>query len=250
MEQIYPPSSPAPASHEAPAASVTARAHSEDSIPRFRAFPVWLIGFFLTVAASTLSFIWIDVPVAHHFADNADRFGIIAAGLSGMVLLAVESAVVVGFLLLRILRGELSPLAKAVTVSSIASICAYLLNEVLLKFLFGVPSPPEMLFQNAGHAIHFLSGDVQDGFPSGHMMLAGAFAGAFIRAYPRMTGWLFSLLALGALILVWGDWHFVSDVIAGTFLGVTVGLVVAHPGAVQIVSNFAQNSGLLRRARA
>ena len=214
---------------------------------RFGGFQLWLLGLIATIAGATISFAWVDVPVARHFAFNANRFGMVNAGFSGVVLLSFEAAVVTFLLLRRMVSGQLAPLSKAILVAAVASICAYFLNEALFKFLFGIPSPVEMLFQSAPHAVHFLSGNPEDGFPSGHMMLSGAFAGALMRFYPRIRGRLLSLLGAGALILVWGDWHFVSDVIAGTFLGVTIGLLIAAPRTIGIASGIAGRTGRLRR---
>jgi membrane-associated phospholipid phosphatase len=217
-------------------------------LPRpFGGFRLWLLGLVVTIIGSTIAFSWIDVPVARHFAFNADRFGVIDVGLSGIVLLIFETAVVTSLLVRRMIRGKLEPLGKALVISGIASMCAYLLNEAIFKFLFGIPSPNEMLFQGAPHAVHFFSGNAADGFPSGHMMLSGAFAGALMRFYPRLRKGLFALLGVGALILVWGDWHFVSDVIAGTFLGITIGLLIAAPRTVRLASDLVGRNGLFRR---
>jgi uncharacterized membrane protein YoaK (UPF0700 family) len=42
----------------------------------------------------------------------------------------------------------------------------------------------------------------------------------------RVALWsLAALLALAALLLVVGDWHFVSDVIAGGFVGLSAGVL-------------------------
>ena len=70
-----------------------------------------------------------------------------------------------------------------------------------------------------------MAGSQTSSFPSGHMALAGGFAGVWLRLYPRTAPAFAALLALGMAILVAGDWHFLSDVVAGTFLGVTAGLM-------------------------
>jgi hypothetical protein len=60
------------------------------------------------------------------------------------------------------------------------------------------------------------------------MVLAGAFAGVFMSLY-RASVWLFSgLLVLAAGLLIVGDWHFLSDVIAGTFVGVSAGILAGE----------------------
>jgi hypothetical protein len=64
------------------------------------------------------------------------------------------------------------------------------------------------------------------------MVLAGAFAGVFMSLY-RASIWLLSaLLVLAAGLLIVGDWHFVSDVIAGTFAGVSAGILAGEAWTV------------------
>lgn len=47
--------------------------------------------------------------------------------------------------------------------------------------------------------------------------------------YPRgRTASMFLVVALGIVLLVVGDWHFVSDVIAGTPLSFTAGLIAGE----------------------
>jgi uncharacterized membrane protein len=60
------------------------------------------------------------------------------------------------------------------------------------------------------------------------MILAGAFAGVFMRLYRTSILPLSALLLIAAVLLIAGDWHFVSDVIAGTFLGVSAGLLAGE----------------------
>ena len=68
------------------------------------------------------------------------------------------------------------------------------------------------------------------------MVLASAFAGVLMRLYRSGIAPLCVLLLLGAGLLLVGDWHFVSDIIAGAFFGTTAGLLagelwVAHSSA-------------------
>jgi membrane-associated phospholipid phosphatase len=155
---------------------------------------------------------------------SADR---LATGFSSAVLLGVEAAVVLALVVVRITRGHLSPFREATALACLTSICAYTINDTTLKHLFGVPNPAAVL-HGSRHAFNLLSGSSSSSFPSGHMALAGAFAGVFMRLY-RTSVLLFSaLLLLAAGLLIVGDWHFVSDVIAGTFIGVSAGLLAGE----------------------
>jgi hypothetical protein len=67
------------------------------------------------------------------------------------------------------------------------------------------------------------------------MALSGSFAGVFMRLYRRSVPLFSGLLLIAATLLIVGDWHFLSDVIAGTFIGVSAGLLagevwLAHSG--------------------
>jgi hypothetical protein len=60
------------------------------------------------------------------------------------------------------------------------------------------------------------------------MVLAGAFTGVFMRLYRTSILPFSALLLVAAVLLIAGDWHFVSDVIAGTFVGVSAGILAGE----------------------
>lgn len=132
-----------------------------------------------------------------------------------------------GLVISRIRYGRLSPFREAVVLACLSSICAYAINDGTLKFVFGLPNPAAVL-NGAQHAFNFLNGSPNCSFPSGHMVLAGAFAGVFMRLYRTSILPLSALLLIAAVLLIVGDWHFLSDVIAGTFLGVSAGLLAGE----------------------
>lgn len=104
---------------------------------------------------------------------------------------------------------------------------AYAINDGTLKLLFGLPNPAAVLL-GTQHAFNLLKGSSNSSFPSGHMVLAGAFAGVFMRLYRSSILPLSLLLLIAAALLIVGDWHFVSDVIAGTFGGISAGLLAGE----------------------
>jgi uncharacterized membrane protein YoaK (UPF0700 family) len=69
------------------------------------------------------------------------------------------------------------------------------------------------------------------------MVLAGAFAGVFMRIYRGSIRLFCALLLLAAALLVLGDWHFVSDVIAGAFLGISAGMLAGEGWAVHMMGS-------------
>ena len=188
---------------------------------------IWLLSFAVCVALVGFSFSRVDLPLAAYCARLFPDLGALGAGLGSAVILFGETATVVVLVFVRLLRGKLPPYAEALAIACLVSICAHAIDDTVLKLFFGVPSPA-MVAQGATHAVHFWKGSPQSSFPSGHMALAAAFAGVFMRLY-RITIWPLSfLLFVACALLVAGGWHFLSDVIAGTFVGISAGLLAGE----------------------
>lgn len=188
---------------------------------------MWLLSLLLCTLATALAFVYLDVSVARAAYGILGSAETLATGLGSAALLAAEASVAFVLILARITRGHLSPLREATLLACLTSICAYAINDSTLKFLFGVANP-QAVMHGAQHSFHFLKGSPKNSFPSGHMVLAGAFAGVFMRLYRSSVLWFSVLLLIAAALLVAGDWHFISDVIAGTFLGVSAGLLAGE----------------------
>lgn len=185
----------------------------------------------LSVAGGALlaavAFAYADLPIARHVFGTFPAARSLGNGLSSAVLLTIEASIVLALVILRLTRGRLSPFRETVVLACLTSICTYAINDSGLKVLFGVPNPVAVL-GGARHAFHLFAGSSKSSFPSGHMALASAFAGVFMRLYGK-TVLLFSvLLLIAAILLILGDWHFVSDVIAGTVLGVWAGILAGE----------------------
>jgi membrane-associated phospholipid phosphatase len=151
----------------------------------------------------------------------------LSTGLGSDVLLTFEAVVALVLVIVRIARGHLSPFREAAALACLTSICAYAINDSTLKMLFGVPTPVAVL-HGATHTFNLFGGSSGSSFPSGHMALAAAFAGVFMRLYRASRLPLAAFLGIAAALLILGDWHFASDVIAGTFVGVSVGLLAGE----------------------
>ncbi len=186
-----------------------------------------LLSLLVCMLATALAFAYLDVPIARRVNGILGAAEDLASGLGSAVLLGAEAAIALVLVIIRITRGHLSPLRAATVLACLTSICAYAINDSTLKFLFGVPNPGAVL-QGAQHAFHLLNGTSSSSFPSGHMVLAGAFAGVFMRLYRNSILPFSALLLIAATLLILGDWHFLSDVIAGTFIGVSAGFLAGE----------------------
>jgi membrane-associated phospholipid phosphatase len=194
---------------------------------------IWFLSFVACAAAAAFSFAEIDVSVAHRVWGVSRRLSPLDFAFGATVILSVESAVVLTLIVARLMRGHISRFAETLALACLASICAYGINDEVLKPLFGVPAPLEVI-HGAEHTLNFASGFAYSSFPSGHMMLAGAFAGVFMRFYRASIWPLTVLLLAAAALLVVGDWHFISDVIIGTFFGVSAGVLAGEGWVVHM----------------
>ena len=187
----------------------------------------WLLSLLACAAIVSLLFMRLDVPLAVRFWP----FGRILKPLDGAfgaaIILSGESVVVLAIVGARLVRGHVSAFGETLAAACLASICAYGVNDHVLKVFFGVPSLPSVL-QGARHGFNLWLGSEGSSFPSGHMVLAGAFAGVFMRVDKVSIKPLAALLLLAAGLLLIGDWHFLSDIVAGTFLGISAGLLAGE----------------------
>jgi membrane-associated phospholipid phosphatase len=188
----------------------------------------WYLALVAAMVAIWVSVRWIDYPVAAKFLHISNKRGLIGYILGGRVLVTGELSLIAILALVRIRTGHLSDMAKTLLVACSASVLSYTLNDLLLKVVFGRQNPSDYFQSHLPGTFHLFLGDDHSSFPSGHMMLAAAFLGVFFRVYARLRIPSLFLLLFGTVVLVLGDWHFVSDVIAGAFLGLTIGLVAGE----------------------
>jgi hypothetical protein len=192
---------------------------------------IWILTLVICAAVAAVAFIYVDVPAARYFSQTARLMRPFGDSLGATVILSAESVVVVTVVSMRLVRGHVSRFGATLAIACFTSICAYGINDHVLKILFGVPTPWQVM-HGSRHGFNLWSGRANGSFPSGHMVLAGAFAGVFMRLY-RISIWpLTALLLLAAVLMLAGDWHFLSDLIAGAFFGVSAGLLAARVSVV------------------
>jgi undecaprenyl-diphosphatase len=175
-----------------------------------------LLGMVLLVAVTALV---IDARVAgsamllKHPALDA-VVGVLNPIGSGVILLVACAAL---GLLCRWLR--LARLHDAAWLGALAFVTAGLL-EFSLKHLVGRARPDAALSTLSLNGPSFAP-DV-DSFPSGHATSVFAVATALASFYPRLAGPLYGLAAAIALGRIYLERHYLSDVLAGAFIGIAV----------------------------
>ncbi len=188
---------------------------------------IWTVCLLICTVVSTFAFVRLDVPLALHFSGAAPLLDLVGRGLGARVILSGEALVILTVVLARLGRGHASTFARTLVIACLASMSVYAINDHVLKIFFGVPGPVEII-QGARHGFNIMMGSDGSSFPSGHMALAGGFCGVFMRLYRSSTWPLGALLLLAAGLLIAGDWHFLSDVIAGTFVGTSAGILAGE----------------------
>lgn len=188
---------------------------------------IWSVLLVACAAIVAFSFLCMDVPTALYFWHVGHLRSPLNVAFASSVILTAESAVILFTVLARLMRGHMSVFAETLVIACLVSMCAYVVNDHVLKVFFGVPNPADVV-HGAGHSFNFWTGSDNSSFPSGHMVLAGAFAGVFIRLYRASIRLLSALLLIAAGLLLVGDWHFLSDIIAGAFLGTSAGILAGE----------------------
>lgn len=123
------------------------------------------------------------------------------------------------------------PLPRWVAASMLAGLAlawSLCLVEFVLKPLFGRTLPAAYL-QIGRYGFHwFRSGRAFGSFPSGHADQAAAILSVFWLAYPQWRwGYAAAFIFLAAALMI-GEWHFLSDIIAGGCVGAAAGLLVTR----------------------
>jgi membrane-associated phospholipid phosphatase len=199
-----------------------------------RSFALWLAALLSTAAAVTVSYFWLDRPIAL-WAQHDVRSGH-EQQLGHLVfpdpLIPLAALLFVALSLRAMSRG---PLPRYQTAGLVASLSILVADAIVnfLKFVFGRISPSSWMGQHpsfiADHVYGFYffhSGSAYQAFPSGHMTATCAGLAVLWAWYPRWRAlWVLTGLGVGAA-LISGNFHFLSDVIAGAFLGASTGWMV------------------------
>lgn len=194
--------------------------------------------FLLCVLLVSFAYWFIDKPVAflmnHHTRTEGFSLLVFFTYLSKLLyILAVFTYL---YYLIRYALKKCTYFDNAVlAVTNSVVIAAYIKDQ--LKFVFGRTWPetwinnnPSLIHNNVYGFNFFRGGPEFASFPSGHTTIIVAAMFTLWQLYPRY--WPLYLLAIVLVItgLIGMDYHFVSDVIAGGFLGAFVSYCVVKIG--------------------
>ena len=196
----------------------------------------WFGSVAATASAVAVSFQWFDQPITlmvHHYfrRQHHETFDQLSHIPDPLIPLAV--AVLVGLGLKALYGRSLSNHQSAAFVCSLSVVFAESIKDQL-KFIFG-RTWPETWVQNNPSFIHdgvygfnFMHGGAAyQSFPSGHMAATCAVVSVLWIWYPRLR-WLVTIASIAVGVgLVGANYHFLSDVIAGAFIGISTGWMAA-----------------------
>ncbi len=191
------------------------------------AFRYWLLALVLCTIAVEVCIAYVDRALVE-FIEAHLRHAALWIWLDRM-LRPLDLVVVVAlfFLLgcgIRVVSGR--PLRRW---TEIPLLCAWsaiwaVAADIILKHIFGRAWPDPSYVQNHLYGFHLLRGETTLGsFPSGTAATSSAIASVLWIVAPRwrVLGLLLVALLSGAVIV--GNYHWLSDVIAGAFLGTSIG---------------------------
>jgi membrane-associated phospholipid phosphatase len=190
----------------------------------------WSLGFLGTAVAITVSYLWLDQPIAHLAHAELQRFHLfekLTLIPDALVPLAVVAFVVLG--LRGLSRRQLSRFQTVMLLSGVSLAVAIIIKDQL-KFAFGRPWPETWVHNNPSFIRDglygfqpFHGGAGYASFPSGHATMTCTVMTVLWICYPRFRAIYALCMAAVAVGLVGANFHFLSDVIAGGFLGISVG---------------------------
>ncbi len=190
----------------------------------------WLIGLAATAVAVVIAYVWLDRAIAlfaHRGAAQPEVLGGLTHIPDPLLPLAIVIFVAAGLI---VMSGRVLPKLYATMLLCAMSAMIAEVTKSILKFVFGRTWPETWVRDNPSfihdgvYGFHFFhSGDAYASFPSGHLSVTAAVVSVLWIAYPRWRA-LYALVILAVTVgLVGANYHFLSDVIAGGFVGVSTG---------------------------
>lgn len=176
------------------------------------------------VLAVLASWHFLDTPVARGVMELLKSCDLLQAGIAKIpdvlfLLVCFGSGFLWSNYLLLRQRGIINDRSRFSRLAGSAIPLAYFLKW-LCKWVFGRTNTRVWLVNQGRDDFHwFHGGGIYSSFPSGHMTVFTAFLAAVWLVYPRYRSIAAGFGLILAVALVATDYHFISDVIAGAYLG-------------------------------
>jgi membrane-associated phospholipid phosphatase len=190
----------------------------------------WLYSLLATALAVFVAYEWLDRPLAqlsHAVLANHAGFAELTHIQDPLIPLAAIAYVCLG---LWVIAGR--PLSKLAVTALLCSFSLVMGETIknLLKYAFGRTWPETWVrnnpsfIENGAYGFHpFRGGAGYASFPSGHTTVICALVSVLWILYPQWRALYALVVAAVAVGLIGANYHFLSDVIAGGFVGVSSG---------------------------
>jgi len=194
----------------------------------------WIIALSICGACATISYFFVDRPIAYFAHDELHGYRAIF-DLAGR-LPNVLGPIIVGCTLIFGIRAVMGHPLTEIQTAIVLSALSLALSVILaswLKFAFGrtwpetwVQANPSLIRDGVHNFNPFHGGIGFAAFPSGHMVAICAITSAFWLLYLH-SRWICAICIATVFVGQLGaNYHFVSDLIAGGFVGFSVGLMI------------------------
>ena len=191
------------------------------------ALRIWIFWFLTSATFTVISIAYIDRPLAS-FIDTHFRhtlgWVVLDRSLKPLKVVAISALFFLFWAGYRTVSGYgLQPWAVKALVCS-WSVVWGLAAELVFKQIFGRAWPDPTYTQHHLYGFRFLHGS-QDwmSFPSGTAIGSTALATTLASLFPRLRVVIAVLAGVVCIAVVVGNYHWLSDSIAGAFLGVSIG---------------------------
>jgi membrane-associated phospholipid phosphatase len=217
-----------------------------------RAFKIWLYGLLITVLLASISVAWIDKAISILIYDmfGPRRFPDTFIRSPGLSIPLASALVFVSLGLFAIMGRRFSKIETSALLCSVSVLAAGVIKDQL-KYAFGRTWPDSWrpgilsLIRDNVYGFHFFhSGHSYESFPSGHAAAVAAVMSVLWIMYPKLRVPYAICIGAADAGLVLLNLHFVSDVVAGTFVGVSTGLftlALCSPNFVSRQVDFQEN---------
>jgi membrane-associated phospholipid phosphatase len=191
------------------------------------ALRTWILCLLICVAFTVLSIMYADRPLATfmegHFRHTLG-WVVLDHSLEPLKFVAIAALFYLFWAGYRTVSGYgLQQWAQRALVCSWAIVWG-LAAEFVFKQIFGRAWPDPTYTQNHLYGFRFLHGSQNwTSFPSGTAIGSTALATALARLFPRLRAACTILAALVCIGVVVSNYHWLSDSIAGAFLGISIG---------------------------
>lgn len=191
-----------------------------------------LFGFMLVAVMTVFSHRFLDAAISSAFYKliRVNRLMPFVSHIPDLLFYIVVAVTTCGWIgyWYRIRRGHADNHARFLKLCGMTAPLAFL-AKMIFQYLFGRSNPELWAVYHHAPQFHWFRASAGYGcFPSGHMTVFTALTAALWRHYPRHKFFYLGFLAALALALIATNYHFLSDVIAGAYLGAIVCLLVSR----------------------